>query len=903
MGSECSSLPSGRLSRICDRPQAAGEKAFLVREELQAQPQNKEPLNAVLKGVFGVKWQKALRKEWRDMAGRTDGRELWAEVQMVGSTLGETLEQQKRKFFEVLPEEVQAQLVSWYLGEEAVLKLDWENKMLLEVAFLWKSGKPTLSVPEQPSLRLPRPAAGQPPAHFHQQMSFQPPANFHPFGQFYPHGPYQPNGAFQQWQGGQGAFRGNPCENFHAGGNQGPPAAGGVVRGNQAPPANGGANERNQAPPATGGASARNQAPPATGGAATGDQAPQGGKGNAGVSGDHPSCTFCKSRQHWTKNCILNPQSRGYMHHMVCFSCGMRGHPARLCNNMFRQMNKDGNSGYPVQICELSAEEKEKKDEQIQIPMEVGGLVVDVWYDTGAERLHCTVRWALRHRLRWVKRVGIAVTQSRKEVAIRGEAVVKFKYAGRVYMQKWLVLVGEQDFAAILEEDGRKLGIYVTGIAPLHSGVGSGVVDNREWLEEGEEGLGKEVRLSEEQLKIIDEIVGGPLVENAKLPDKSFCNDRAMIYSFDVPTGTVVYKSQYHQTQEVKYKIHLRIREWVEKGFCKRARAGNLNNLPLLLVAKVDGGKVNLDEYRVCLDVRPLNEKNNSKSFSLPKIADIIKKAMKATMMANLDLQNAFHQVLLDEVSSDLSAFTDPLTGEHYQMSKMWFGESGSATQMQKVVHSVLGVGEEGTEDWQAYVDNMLVLYEGEDVREFANQVKTIVEKLTAKGLKLKPAKCKVGYSKMRILGHLCEKGAARIDPVKVECFSKMEHPKSLQAVQSILGFLNYVRDYVPIIADLLGPFQELAKRKKWDDTLWTPKMDDLFKRVGKVLESAPVLSVPDFRVPFIVATDASQYGVGAVLYQVVGGKKKFIGFGAKALQKGQKNYPVQAPHLHLLFH
>ena len=466
-------------------------------------------------------------------------------------------------------------------------------------------------------------------------------------------------------------------------------------------------------------------------------------------------------------------------------------------------------------------------------------------------------------------------------------------------MQKWLVLAGERDFAAISEEDGRKLGIYVMGIALLHSGVGSGVVDDREWLEEGEEGLGKEVRLSEEQLKIIDEIVGGPLVENMKLPDKSFCNDRALIYSFDVPTGTVVYKSQYHQTQEVKYKIHLRIMEWVAKGFCKRVRAGNLNNLPLLLVAKVDGGKVNLDEYRVCLDARPLNEKNNSKSFSLPKITDIIKKVTKATMMADLDLQNAFHQVLLDKVSSDLSAFTDPLTGEHYQMSKMWFGESGSATQMQKVVHSVLGVGEEGTEDWQAYVDNMLVLYEGEDVREFANQVKTIVEKLTAKGLKLKPAKCKVGYLKMRILGHLCEKGAARIDPVKVECFSKMERPKSLQAVQSILGFLNYVRDYVPIIADLLGPFQELAKRRKWDDTLWTLKMDDLFKRVGKVLESAPVLSILDFRVPFIVATDASQYGVGAVLYQVVGGKKKFIGFGAKALQKGQKNYP--APKRELL--
>ena len=62
--------------------------------------------------------------------------------------------------------------------------------------------------------------------------------------------------------------------------------------------------------------------------------------------------------------------------------------------------------------------------------------------------------------------------------------------------------------------------------------------------------------------------------------------------------------------------------------------------------------------------------------------------------------------------------------------------------------------------------------------------------------MKLKLAKCKVGYTKMRILGHLCEKGSAQIDPEKVKCFSEMERPKSLQALRSLLGFLNYVRDY-----------------------------------------------------------------------------------------------------------
>ena len=337
----------------------------------------------------------------------------------------------------------------------------------------------------------------------------------------------------------------------------------------------------------------------------------------------------------------------------------------------------------------------------------------------------------------------------------------------------------------------------------------------------------------------------------------------------------------------MKKKIHERILEWWEQKICKPAKPRNLNNLPLLLVAKVESGKVMSEDYRVCLDVRPLNVKNWSKQFTLPKISDIIKKATKVTMMADLDLKGAFHQVLLDEVSSELSAFMDPLTGERYQMTNMWFGESGSAMQMQKVVHAVLGIGEPGTEDWRVYVDNMLVLYEGEDVVEFVHQVKRLVEKLTAMGMKLKLAKCKVGYTKMRILGHLCEKGSAQIDPEKVKCFSEMERSKSLQALRSLLGFLNYVRDYVPLISDLLGLFQELAKRRKWDDSLWGGEMDDLFQRVQQVLESAPVLSAPDFAEPFILAMDTSQYGVGAVLYQKNKGGREICQVWHEVTEKG----------------
>ena len=187
----------------------------------------------------------------------------------------------------------------------------------------------------------------------------------------------------------------------------------------------------------------------------------------------------------------------------------------------------------------------------------------------------------------------------------------------------------------------------------------------------------------------------------------------------------------------------------------------------------------------------------------------------------------------------------------------------------------------------------MLVLYEGDKVEEFAHQVRKLVEKLTEKGLKLKPAKGKVGYKKMRILGHLCKKGAASIDPEKVKCFSKMERPKSLQALRSVLGFLNYVSDYVPIVADLLGPLRELAKKKKWREECWDEQMDKNFQTVKEVLESAPVLSSPDFAEPFVMATDALQYGVGAVLYQKIGGRVKFYCVWSESFEEGAEKLPI----------
>ena len=181
------------------------------------------------------------------------------------------------------------------------------------------------------------------------------------------------------------------------------------------------------------------------------------------------------------------------------------------------------------------------EDMRIRLPLVVNDLCAEVVYDMGATHSHCNKAWARKYGVRWKSRREYAVTQSGLEVLVKGEAWVKFKYGQLTYKQKWLVIQGSREFAAINERDGVKLGIYVTGIAPVHTGANLSVVDDREWLEEGEFSGGTEELLESKKLEVVEGIIGEAMAANAELPDRSVCHDASLVHSFDVPKGMVIY--------------------------------------------------------------------------------------------------------------------------------------------------------------------------------------------------------------------------------------------------------------------------------------------------------------------------------------------------------------------------
>jgi hypothetical protein len=134
--------------------------------------------------------------------------------------------------------------------------------------------------------------------------------------------------------------------------------------------------------------------------------------------------------------------------------------------------------------------------------------------------------------------------------------------------------------------------------------------------------------------------------------------------------------------------------------------------------------------------------------------------------------------------------------------------------------------------------------------------------------------------------------GDARFpDPNKIAKTMRWVRPETGKQIMSFLGFINYLRDYVPLYAAATAPLEELRRIKKLTDRDWTPIRVDAYESIKKILASPIVIQPKLPGLPLFIACDASQLGIGAVCYQIVDKQRRYIAFASRSLNKSQRNY------------
>ena len=159
-----------------------------------------------------------------------------------------------------------------------------------------------------------------------------------------------------------------------------------------------------------------------------------------------------------------------------------------------------------------------------------------------------------------------------------------------------------------------------------------------------------------------------------------------------------------------------------------------------------------------------------------------------------------------------------------------------------------------------------------------------VLNRLQDFNLKIKPKKSFFFQSKVLFLGHTLSKEGISPNPKKVQKVKDWPVPTNVKEVHSFLGLASYYRQFIPQFVKWAGPLYNLIHPVVTKKTCarirlppleqnlppfeWTPSHQDPFDRLKLVLISAPVLAYWNYDKPFLLETDASLKGLGAVLSQ-----------------------------------
>ena len=200
------------------------------------------------------------------------------------------------------------------------------------------------------------------------------------------------------------------------------------------------------------------------------------------------------------------------------------------------------------------------------------------------------------------------------------------------------------------------------------------------------------------------------------------------------------------------------------------------------------------------------------------------------------------------------------------------------------------------------YLDDIIIY--SQTYEEHLLRLEAVFKKLREAGLKLSSSKCRFMCTEIKYLGHMISEKGISVDPDKVACVQSWPVPKTVKQVQSFLGFASFYRRFIKNFARIAKPLHEVTlggehfqlktkTKVKYPPLKWGPAQQKAFEELKDVCCQTPILGFADYTQPFVLHTDASGDGLGAVLSQDQNGVRRVIAFASRGISKTERNYPA----------
>lgn len=291
----------------------------------------------------------------------------------------------------------------------------------------------------------------------------------------------------------------------------------------------------------------------------------------------------------------------------------------------------------------------------------------------------------------------------------------------------------------------------------------------------------------------------------------------------------------------------------------------------LVTVVKKDGS------LRLCLDPRNLNKYLIRSVYYTASWEDVQHSLKNGLYFSTLDAKSGYWTKRLNKQSQILTAFNTPF--KKYCFVRMPFGLSVSSEIFCEHMDRALA-GIPGT---FPCADDVKIQGSTEE-RHDLHLLETVLKAKQA-GLKFNPDKCIVKQQRIEYFGRIITPQGIQPCPKKVRAIVKMQRPVDKQELQSLLGLVNFMSNFIPNLTQKTHMMRGLLK--KGVSFVWTSDMQKELDSIKGAISTTTQLVHYDSNKPIVIETDASLKGLGAVLLQ----NGKPVRFLSKSLTKTEMGY------------
>ena len=298
----------------------------------------------------------------------------------------------------------------------------------------------------------------------------------------------------------------------------------------------------------------------------------------------------------------------------------------------------------------------------------------------------------------------------------------------------------------------------------------------------------------------------------------------------------------------------------------------------VVTVKKKDGG------VRICIDFRAVNAITQPDPYQMPLIEEILEVLASAKFISKVDLNKGFHQIPISSEDIVKTAFCTPWG--KYEFRVMPFGLRNGPAVFQRLMDQILHQDKDAS---VVYINDIAIFSPTWEAH--CQDIDRILGRLKGAGLTANVKKCMWGQTHCEFLGHLVGGGKVSPADLKVGAVRDFCQPQTKRHVRQFLGLTGYYRKFVRNYAEHSFNLTEATKKSAPERVVWNSALVKEFTYLKNVLCSLPSLTLPVVGDQFLLQTDASGVGLGAVLSVIRQGEELPVAFYSRKLQPRERSY------------